>query len=72
MLPCSVVNTPARLAYRVINNVKSKIIPIKYGVPQGSILAPVLFLLYINEIVNIEGRKNIVLYADGTNVFLFL
>ena len=56
-----------RLQSVVLNSTSSEAIPVSSGVPQGSVLGPLLFLAYINDLPqNIESKVR--LFADDTAI----
>ena len=60
-----------RHQYTKINRTKSGLEDIVCGVPQGSVLGPTLFTLYINDLENVFSASKVFLYADDTVILTF-
>ena len=58
-----------RYQQTVCNGITSSLKPLTCGVPQGSIMGPLFFVLYINDITNVITCSEAILYADDTVLY---
>ena len=58
-----------RKQFVTINGENSELRELSCGVPEGSVLGPLLFLIYISDLPNISNKLDIFLFADDTNIY---
>ena len=58
-----------RSQYICINDTNSDCMNVTCGVPQGSILGPALFIIYINDMCNMSSLMKSIVFEDVTNFF---
>jgi len=59
-----------RRQYVVSSNICSSFAYLKRGVPQGSVLGPLLFTLYVNDLPSVLWTCNVHLYADDVQMYV--
>ena len=60
-----------RSQYVIYDGVESEIRPVECGVPQGSILGPLLFIISMNDICNVSDLMFAIMYADDTCFLMY-
>ena len=70
----SLINSYLTNRYQYVNyeSNESDLLEIKTGIPQGSILGPLFFSIYINDLVKSSNKFSFLMYADDTTIYFDL
>ncbi len=59
-----------RYQYVCYGGIESTLLKVTCGIPQGSVLGPLLFIIFINDIARVSDIAKFILFADDLNLFL--
>ena len=59
----------ARQQFTVLNGVRSDLLPVTIGIPQGSVLGPTLFNIFTNNLSSMVQSRSLYMFADDTTVY---
>ena len=58
-----------RQQFTIANGVKSGMLPVSFGIPQGSVLGPTLFALFTNDLPTSVKTGSVYMFADDTSIY---
>ena len=58
-----------RPQFTVLNGVRSDLLPVSMGIPQGSVLGPTLFVVFTNDLPSSVPVGSVYMYADDTTIY---
>ena len=58
-----------RKQYKVVNGYNSNTMPVSVGIPQGSVLGPTLFSLFVNDLPSSMKSGSVYLFADDVTIY---
>ena len=58
-----------RKQYTVVNGYNSDTMPVSVGIPQGSVLGPTLFSLFVNDLLSSMKSGSVYLFADDDTIY---
>lgn len=65
----TIINIRENQQFTVFNGSSSEMLPVSFGIPQGSVLGSTIFTLFTNDILSSVSSRSVYMFADDTAVY---